>query len=165
MIKSKIYKHIIQAVRLREAPGRVKKMTTITKSQNGTYIMNENGNETILTLVEKPWGPELQLPDNETGRKYLRVTKAFEKTDVVELHAITRTPSTEPRQTGKKNPNLEDLREYMSDKDYQTITKILAGATEAYKAAHEKKPLTEKEKLQKKLGALQKKLANLTEGD
>lgn len=162
MIKSKIYKHIIQAVRLREATERVKKMTTITKTQNG-YELNENGTVTILNDITKD-GKSLILPENESGRKFMALSK-LEKNPTLELHAITRNPSTEPRQTGKKNPNLEDLREYMSDKDYQTITKILASATEAYKAAHEKKPLTEKEKLQKKLEALQKKLANLTEGD
>ena len=137
-------------------------MTTITKTQNG-YELNENGTVTILNDITKD-GKSLILQENESGRKFMALSK-FKDTDTLELHAINRTPSTEPRQTGKKNPNLDDLHEYMSDEDFQTITKILDTAKKAYDEAHTKKPLTEKEKLQKKLEALQKKLADLTEGD
>ena len=136
-------------------------MTTITKTQNG-YEMNENGTVTVLTDITKD-GKSLILPENESGRRYMALSK-LEKNPAVELTAINRTFSGEPRQTGKKNPTANDLLDYMDDNDRDTFLAILSKATEAYKAAHEKKPLTEKEKLQKKLEALQKKLAAL-EGD
>lgn len=137
-------------------------MTTITKTQNG-YEMNENGAVTILTEITKD-GKSLILPENESGRKFMALSK-LEKNPTLELTSIIRNPSAEPRQGGKKNPNLADLREYMQEGDWEIIQNVIEAAKKAYAEAHEKKPLTEKEKLQKKLEALQKKLEALNESD
>lgn len=152
-------------VQLGQGRERVETMTTITKTQNG-YELNENGTVTILNDITKD-GKSLILPENESGRKYLALSK-FKNGDTLELHAINRNPSAEPRQTNqfkKLYMALELISKYIPQSMYDDITEQIQEDEEKFKVEHIKKPLTEKEKIQKKIEALQKKLDNLTEGN
>ena len=151
-------------------------MTTIKKI-NGAPFISINGKEQILS--KKTSDGFYHLPENESGIKYIMIDLVnfhFQNSDEFELNKENSSarkfgihnsvekkiyPKNSEKSSGKKNPNLNDLKEFMNDEEWGIIQKIIETAKIAYDKAHEKKPLTEREKLEKKLEALQKKLNEL----
>lgn len=127
--------------------------TTTIERRNGNYILTDNGVESTITSITKD-GKSLILPENASGRKFFALSK-FEKSEIHDLCAINRDPNAE-RPTSRKS-----LLDYMTPEDKELYDAIMERCKKAREEANKKEPLTEEQKLRRKLEKLQAQLAAL----
>lgn len=140
-------------------------MTTVSKINDKFYINYEDTSTGDIKSIEvtelDPNNPKsLKLPENPSNRKYLsieRIEKASNQT--YEL-----TPK-EARKNGpiERAPKKPD-RDYLNEEDqiaYDYLMNKIREAKEAEKEAKRPKPLTEREKLIKRIERMQKMLEEM----
>lgn len=94
----------------------------------------------------------LKLPENPSNRKWLSVKKIVD--DELEL-TYKATMVFGPR--GNTSPK-KDLSEYLEGKDKELYLQLVEKAKKNREEMHKKAPLTEKEKLERRLAKLQEEL-------
>lgn len=140
-------------------------MTTVSKINDKFYINIENPSTGDIQSIEvtelDPNNPKsLKLPENPSNRKYLsieRVEKAPNQT-----YELT---SKESRKNGQveRAPKKPD-RDYLDEDDqltYDYLMNKIREAKEAEKEAKRPKPLTEREKMIRRIKRMQKRLEEM----
>lgn len=130
---------------------------TITKIGNSTFSYQENDNP-IVTLDEKAIVLEkktgiywLKLPENSLNRKLVS-TKKFDDTDVVIIDKI----KTQPTRSSENAPKAK-LLDFLTEEELDGVEQAqkyideMMATARARREEARNKPLTEKEKAQKKL--------------
>ena len=141
-------------------------MTTVSKINDKFYINftdpSTGDTHTIEVTELDPNNPKsLKLPENPSNRKYLSIER-IEKSPNQTYELTTK----EPRKNGpiERTPKKPD-RDYLSDEDkliYDNLMRKIREAKELEKA-QKNRPLTEAEKLMRKIEKLQKELSKLNE--
>ena len=141
-------------------------MTTVSKINDKFYINftdPSTGDTHSIEITElDPNNPKsLKLPENPSNRKYLSI----ERIEKSPNQTYELTPK-EPRKNGpiERAPKKPD-RDYLSDEDkliYDNLMNKIKEAKELEKA-EKNRPLTEAEKLMRKIEKLQKELSRLSE--
>ena len=141
-------------------------MTTVSKINDKFYINftdpSTGDTHTIEVTELDPNNPKsLKLPENPSNRKYLSI----ERIEKAPNQTYELTPK-EARKNGpiERAPKKPD-RDYLSDEDkliYDNLMTKIREAKEAEKA-QKNRPLTEAEKLMRKIEKLQKELSKLNE--
>lgn len=141
-------------------------MTTVSKINDKFYINftdpSTGDTHTIEVTELDPNNPKsLKLPENPSNRKYLSIER-IEKSPNQTYELTTK----EPRKNGpiERAPKKPD-RDYLSDEDkliYDNLMRKIREAKELEKA-EKNRPLTEAEKLMRKIEKLQKELSRLSE--
>ena len=142
-------------------------MVTVSKINDKFYINIEDSSTGDIRTIEvtelDPNNPKsLKLPENPSNRKYLSI----ERIEKAPNQTYELTPE-EARKNGpiERSPKKPD-RDYLSDEDkliYDNLMTKIRDAKEAEKEARRPKPLTEAEKLMRKIENLQKELSKLSE--
>ena len=144
-------------------------MTTVSKINDKFYINftdpSTGDTHTIEVTELDPNNPKsLKLPKNPSNRQYLSIER-IEKSPNQTYELTTK----EPRKNGpiERTPKKPD-RDYLSDEDkliYDELMNKIKEAKELEKA-QKNRPLTEAEKLMRKIEKLQQELSRLSkEGD
>lgn len=141
-------------------------MTTVSKINDKFYINftdpSTGDTHTIEVTELDPNNPKsLKLPENPSNRKYLSIER-IEKSPNQTYELTTK----EPRKNGpiERTPKKPD-RDYLSDEDkliYDNLMNKIKEAKELEKA-QKNRPLTEAEKLMRRIEKLQKELSKLNE--
>ena len=141
-------------------------MTTVSKINDKFYINftdPSTGDTHTIEITElDPNNPKsLKLPENPSNRKYLSIER-IEKSPNQTYELTTK----EPRKNGpiERAPKKPD-RDYLSDEDkliYDNLMNKIKEAKELEKA-QKNRPLTEAEKLMRKIEKLQQELSRLSE--
>ena len=141
-------------------------MTTVSKINDKFYINftdPSTGDTHTIEITElDPNNPKsLKLPKNPSNRQYLSIER-IEKSPNQTYELTTK----EPRKNGpiERTPKKPD-RDYLSDEDkliYDNLMNKIREAKELEKA-QKNRPLTEAEKLMRKIEKLQKELAKMSE--
>lgn len=141
-------------------------MTTVSKINDKFYINftdpSTGDTHTIEVTELDPNNPKsLKLPENPSNRKYLSI----ERIEKSPNQTYELTPK-EARKNGpiERAPKKAD-REYLSDEDkliYDNLMTKIRDAKEAEKA-QKNRPLTDAEKLMRKIEKLQQQLTKLNE--
>ena len=141
-------------------------MTTVSKINDKFYINftdpSTGDTHTIEVTELDPNNPKsLKLPKNPSNRQYLSIER-IEKSPNQTYELTTK----EPRKNGpiEKAPKKPD-RDYLSDEDkliYDNLMNKIKEAKELEKA-QKNRPLTEAEKLMRKIEKLQQELSRLSE--
>ena len=141
-------------------------MTTVSKINDKFYINftdpSTGDTHTIEVTELDPNNPKsLKLPENPSNRKYLSI----ERIEKSPNQTYELTPK-DPRKNGpiERTPKKPD-RDYLSDEDkliYDNLMNKIKEAKELEKA-QKNRPLTEAEKLMRKIEKLQKELSRLSE--
>ena len=141
-------------------------MTTVSKINDKFYINftdpSTGDTHTIEVTELDPNNPKsLKLPKNPSNRQYLSIER-IEKSPNQTYELTTK----EPRKNGpiERAPKKPD-RDYLSDEDkliYDNLMNKIKEAKELEKA-QKNRPLTEAEKLMRKIEKLQKELSRLSE--
>ena len=141
-------------------------MTTVSKINDKFYINIENTSTGDIQSIEvtelDPNNPKsLKLPENPSNRKYLSI----ERVEKAPNQTYELTPK-EPRKNGpiERAPKKPD-RDYLSDEDKLIYDDLMTKIREAkeLEKAEKNRPLTEAEKLMRKIEKLQKELSRLSE--
>ena len=142
-------------------------MTTVSKINDKFYINftdpSTGDTHTIEVTELDPNNPKsLKLPKNPSNRQYLSIER-IEKAPNQTYELTTK----EARKNGpiERAPKKPD-RDYLSDEDkliYDNLMNKIRDAKEAEKEARRPKPLTEAEKLMRKIEKLQQELAKMSE--
>ena len=140
-------------------------MTTVSKINDKFYINIENTSTGDIQSIEvtelDPNNPKsLKLPENPSNRKYLSI----ERVEKAPNQTYELTPK-EARKNGpvERAPKKPD-RDYLDEDDqitYDYLMNKIREAKEAEKEAKRPKPLTEREKMIKRIEKLQKMLAEM----
>ena len=141
-------------------------MTTVSKINDKFYLNIEDPSTGDIHTIEvtelDPNNPKsLKLPENPSNRKYLSIER-IEKSPNQTYELTTK----EPRKNGhtERAPKKPD-RDYLSDEDkliYDNLMNKIKEAKELEKA-QKNRPLTEAEKLMRKIEKLQQELSRLSE--
>ena len=141
-------------------------MTTVSKINDKFYINftdpSTGDTHTIEVTELDPNNPKsLKLPKNPSNRQYLSIER-IEKSPNQTYELTTK----EPRKNGpiERAPKKPD-RDYLSDEDkliYDNLMNKIKEAKELEKA-QKNRPLTEAEKLMRKIEKLQQELSRLSE--
>ena len=141
-------------------------MTTVSKINDKFYINftdpSTGDTHTIEVTELDPNNPKsLKLPKNPSNRQYLSIER-IEKSPNQTYELTTK----EPRKNGpiERTPKKPD-RDYLSDEDkliYDELMNKIKEAKELEKA-QKNRPLTEAEKLMRKIEKLQQELSRLSE--
>ena len=141
-------------------------MTTVSKINDKFYINftdpSTGDTHTIEVTELDPNNPKsLKLPKNPSNRQYLSIER-IEKSPNQTYELTTK----EPRKNGpiERAPKKPD-RDYLSDEDkliYDNLMNKIKEAKELEKA-QKNRPLTEAEKLMRKIEKLQQELSKLSE--
>ena len=141
-------------------------MTTVSKINDKFYINftdpSTGDTHTIEVTELDPNNPKsLKLPKNPSNRQYLSI----ERIEKSPNQTYELTPK-DPRKNGpiERTPKKPD-RDYLSDEDkliYDNLMNKIREAKELEKA-QKNRPLTEAEKLMRKIEKLQKELSKLNE--
>ena len=141
-------------------------MTTVSKINDKFYINftdpSTGDTHTIEVTELDPNNPKsLKLPKNPSNRQYLSIER-IEKSPNQTYELTTK----EPRKNGpiERTPKKPD-RDYLSDEDkliYDELMNKIREAKELEKA-QKNRPLTEAEKLMRKIEKLQQELSRLSE--
>lgn len=141
-------------------------MTTVSKINDKFYINftdPSTGDTHTIEITElDPNNPKsLKLPKNPSNRQYLSIER-IEKSPNQTYELTTK----EPRKNGpiERTPKKPD-RDYLSDEDkliYDNLMNKIKEAKELEKA-QKNRPLTEAEKLMRKIEKLQQELSRLSE--
>ena len=141
-------------------------MTTVSKINDKFYINftdpSTGDTHTIEVTELDPNNPKsLKLPKNPSNRQYLSIER-IEKSPNQTYELTTK----EPRKNGpiERAPKKPD-RDYLSDEDkliYDNLMNKIKEAKELEKA-QKNRPLTETEKLMRKIEKLQQELSRLSE--
>lgn len=134
------------------------RISTTSTTGYELLVRDNDGNESILP-IESTYKNEpftLVLPENPTGRKYLNSKKVDAANGELELKAVERNSSNEHPVSRKS------LLEYMSDEDKILYEQIMERAKKAREEATKKVPLTEAEKLRRRIAKYQADLDKLT---
>ena len=141
-------------------------MTTVSKINDKFYINftdpSTGDTHTIEVTELDPNNPKsLKLPENPSNRKYLSIER-IEKSPNQTYELTTK----DPRKNGpiERTPKKPD-RDYLSDEDkliYDNLMNKIKEAKELEKA-QKNRPLTEAEKLMRKIEKLQQQLTKLNE--
>lgn len=141
-------------------------MTTVSKINDKFYINftdpSTGDTHTIEVTELDPNNPKsLKLPENPSNRKYLSIER-IEKSPNQTYELTTK----EPRKNGpiERAPKKPD-RDYLSDEDKIIYDELMTKIKEAkeLEKAEKNRPLTEAEKLMRKIEKLQKELSRLSE--
>ena len=141
-------------------------MTTVSKINDKFYINftdpSTGDTHTIEVTELDPNNPKsLKLPENPSNRKYLSI----ERIEKSPNQTYELTPK-DPRKNGpiERTPKKPD-RDYLSDEDKLIYDNLMAKIREAkeLEKAQKNRPLTEAEKLMRKIEKLQKELSRLSE--
>ena len=141
-------------------------MTTVSKINDKFYINftdpSTGDTHTIEVTELDPNNPKsLKLPENPSNRKYLSI----ERIEKSPNQTYELTPK-DPRKNGpiERTPKKPD-RDYLSDEDKLIYDNLMAKIREAkeLEKAQKNRPLTEAEKLMRKIEKLQKELSKLNE--
>lgn len=132
--------------------------------KEGQYYLVDGSNETQLTIGDFGSGPELKLPENSSNRHYLRLS-VFEKKAVNNELSLSYRETRILGERSSSIPKKPDVEWLDDPTDRQTFQILLDKITEAKVKAKEeaKRPLTEKEKLERMIAKYQAKLDNLKE--
>lgn len=141
-------------------------MTTVSKINDKFYINftdpSTGDTHTIEVTELDPNNPKsLKLPENPSNRKYLSIER-IEKSPNQTYELTTK----EPRKNGpiERTPKKPD-RDYLSDEDKLIYDNLMTKIREAkeLEKAQKNRPLTEAEKLMRKIEKLQQELNRLSE--
>lgn len=110
----------------------------------------------IDTLVDD--GKTLKLPENPSNRKYFNLKKVEDANGIIEL-TYKESITIGPKSTEPKKP----LEEYLNEEDKALYLALIEKAKKNRAEANKKTPLTEKEKLLKKIERMQKMLNEMEE--
>lgn len=135
--------------------------TFITTSNTSTtgyqlVIRDEGQEDRILPIQEwdKLYPDSLKLPENPSNRKYFNIKKLKdEETELTYKPTMTFGPRTE---TSTRKP----LEDYLSPEDKELYLSLIEKAKKN-KEEQQKKPMTEREKIEARIMRLQEKLNNL----
>lgn len=141
-------------------------MTTVSKINDKFYINftdpSTGDTHTIEVTELDPNNPKsLKLPENPSNRKYLSIER-IEKSPNQTYELVPK----EARKNGpiERSPKKPD-RDYLSDEDKLIYDNLMTKIKEAkeLEKAEKNRPLTEAEKLMRKIEKLQKELSRLSE--
>ena len=141
-------------------------MTTVSKINDKFYINftdPSTGDTHTIEITElDPNNPKsLKLPKNPSNRQYLSIER-IEKSPNQTYELTTK----EPRKNGpiERAPKKPD-RDYLSDEDKLIYDNLMTKIREAkeLEKAQKNRPLTEAEKLMRKIEKLQQELSRLSE--
>lgn len=134
------------------------RVSTTSTTGYELLVRDKDGKESILP-IESTYKNEpftLVLPENPTGRKYLNSKKVDAANGELELKAVERNTS------GEHTVSRKSLLEYMSAEDKILYDQIMERAKKAREEANKKVPLTEEEKLRRKIAKYKADLEKLT---
>lgn len=133
-------------------------LAVIVKLEDGYHVKNNDGNVgDVCKLLDDG---AVKLTENAANRKFIRqsiLDKFFGEGGTE--YPLTYKETKHIGSTGSKLPN-EKLISYLSEEEQAEYRAIIERARAA-KAADVKKPLTEKEKLERKIAKAQEALAKL----
>ena len=141
-------------------------MTTVSKINDKFYLNIEDTSTGDIRTIEvtelDPNNPKsLKLPENPSNRKYLSI----ERLEKAPNQTYELTPK-EARKNGpiERAPKKPD-RDYLSDEDKLIYDNLMTKIREAkeLEKAQKNRPLTEAEKLMRKIEKLQQELSRLSE--
>lgn len=141
-------------------------MTNVSKIDNKYYINITNPStgdveSTEITKFDPKNDNILHLPENPSNRQWLSKTKVDNAPNQVLELTYKESRTNGPIERAPKKPD----RDYLNEEDqlaYDYLMNKIKEAKEAEKA-EKNKPLTEREKLIKKIEAMKKKLEEMPE--
>lgn len=131
----------------------------VTKLGYELVIVQDDGQEVIkeITQTDPANDKIMKLPENPSNRKWLSMKKVVDN----ELELTYKASMT----LGPRGENIprKDLSEYLEGEDKELYLKLVEKAKKNREEANRRPQLTEKEKLQRKIEAMMKKLQELGE--
>ena len=131
----------------------------VTKLGYELVIVQDDGQEVIkeITQTDPANDKIMKLPENPSNRKWLSMKKVVDN----ELELTYKASMT----FGPRGENIprKDLSEYLEGEDKELYLKLVEKAKKNREEANRRPQLTEKEKLQRKIEAMMKKLQELGE--
>lgn len=126
-------------------------MSTRIENRNNQYFLIDNDQETAITTIKMTSDGYLHIPENSSGRKLVNRAKV-DALGSYELKPIVKD-GTHSAPVSRKS-----LLEYMTPEDKELYDAIMERCKKAREEATKKEPLTEEEKLRRRLAKLQAQL-------